>query len=116
GDRRLLVLSEKAILILTTPFRHYGNFPVVMEVLPRKPRADPKRAWDHIEDARLDVPTGSLAIDGPIGYRPETRALLSGERYSPHFSLPPGRYDLRVFYGAQETCDEDYYWIRLWPR
>lgn len=81
--------------------------PVSIEVWNEEPPLD-LDAWDHVVDASLDVPSGSLelhGVEGPAELEP--------------IALEPGTYRVRSSAAGLEGADEmtggDSYRVQLWP-
>jgi len=100
-DRGLAVSPPSMLGVGTS---RYDVVPVVVELAERAPPEDGEE-WDRIVEASLEVPSGRLAIDGCISYRPAT---------SPQIKLAPGTYRVRVYSAGLTTHDEDWYRVVLW--
>jgi hypothetical protein len=82
--------------------------PVTVEVHDTEPAFD-QSAWDHIAECSLELPSGRLQIHectgGSVG----------------RFSVSPGVYRVRAFFGKLGSLDEDqlegddHYSVVLWP-
>src|SRR5205823_4283540 len=82
---------------------------------------------DHVVEASLQVPTGRIAIDGCTNFRPERDPLRNPNRppqarVSPHVSVRPGAYRVRIYYGTSdlapvvdETPTSEHYLLVFWP-
>lgn len=100
---RKLAISPPGLIGVGTV--RYDTVPVVVEVHSTPPM-EKQGQWDHVVEASLELPSGRLVIDGCTSYRPET---------SPHIELSPGTYRVRICYAGQDTVDEDWYRVVLWP-
>jgi hypothetical protein len=94
-------------VVVVSPVRNM-TVPVEVEVHGSEPPfcAD---AWDHIAECSLDLPSGQLQIHECTG-----GAVAS-------FTVPPGTYRVRAFYGALGSVGadglegKDHYLVVLWP-
>jgi len=102
--RRKLAVAPPGLIGVGTA--RYDDVPVVVEVVSQPPVDEPQ-GWDQVVEASLELPSGKLAIDGCLSYEPTT---------SPHIELAPGTYRVRVYYAGQNTVDEDWYRVVLWPQ
>ncbi len=102
---RMLAVAPPGLLGVGTA--RYDRVPVVVDLQAAAPSDDDLDAWDHVVEASLEVPSGRVAIDGCLSYRPAE---------SPHIEVVPGTYRARVYYGGLDTFDEDRYRIVLWPQ
>jgi hypothetical protein len=119
-DRRLAVGDG----LLAVGTEVYGTVPVVVELFDQAPLED-LRAWDHVVEASLDVPSGLIAIDGCLNYMPKDVPHI-GYR-SPVLEVTPGIYRARVYYGnlgslrveetyyGEEEVSDEHYRLVLWP-
>ncbi|HEX8833211.1 MAG TPA: hypothetical protein VF719_03365 [Abditibacteriaceae bacterium] len=88
----------------------YGNVVVTVTIRDDEPD-DETESWDHVVDAGIEVPSGTLVVRG---------CTESGEDAEKIF-VAPGHYRLRVFYGNLEVDDrdaeegDDHYKVVLWP-
>ena len=84
--------------------------PVTVEVLPAPPQ-DAFDDWDHVAEASLDAPSGTVVIAGCTAYLPDALRI----------SVPAGSLRLRTYYGGLNTLSEDgldgddHYRVALWP-
>ena len=112
---------------------YYGDVPVTVEVRNNAPNDD-TTGWDRIIEASLAVPSGFIAIDGCLSYMPGGDYHKALERHpdahivrSPHLTVDPGTYRVRVYAGATGTerfvdtpegereVTDEHYRIVLWP-
>lgn len=118
---RRVQIAPDGLVILTNS---YDTVPIVIEVRETAPD-DEFTDWDHVVEASIEVPTGRIAIDGMVDFRPE-RSPDQGVNdpstyYSPHFSVAPGIYRVRIYggnLGRQPTPKNtlgEHYKIVLWP-
>lgn len=100
------------------------DIPIEVEIRKEAPRSDDFAVWSHVVEASIDLPTGRLAIDDCVDFRPESDPRLSSKTYrSPHITIPPGKYRVRVLYGGlneenmiKEFGEHDeHYRLILWP-
>ncbi|MGH8918619.1 MAG: hypothetical protein ACRD0H_09815 [Actinomycetes bacterium] len=84
--------------------------PVTIEVRDDEP-ADGRHEADHITEASLDVPSGTVVVLGGTDYRPD----------APRVTVVPRTYHVRVYYDGFDTIStdgldgEDHYLVVLWP-
>lgn len=84
--------------------------PVTVEVLPAPPR-DTLDAWDHVAEASIDAPSGTLVVAGCTDYLPDARRI----------NVPAGTLRVRAYYGGLNTLSEDglegddHYRVVVWP-
>ena len=84
------------------------TIPVTVEVHDTEPAFD-QSAWDHIAECSLELPSGRLQVHECTGGSVA------------RFSVPPGAYRLRAFFGKLGSLDEDqfegddHYSVVLWP-
>jgi len=89
--------------------RHY-SVPVKVRVLDSEPEENIDH-WDHVTEASLSVPSGTLVVSGPTEYRPD----------APRITVEPGDYRVRVYYANLESAaangidGDDYYEVAVWP-
>jgi hypothetical protein len=82
--------------------------PVTVEVHDAEPAFD-QGAWDHIAECSLDLPSGKLQVHECTGGSVA------------RFSVSPGVYRVRAFFGKLSSLDEDHfegddhYTVVLWP-
>jgi hypothetical protein len=127
---RKLAIDPPGFIGVATTYR--GNVPVEIEICADEPNDD-LTAWDRVLEASLSVPSGAIAIGGCMEYVPELvyrRAVAEGRTdqvvRSPHITVEPGTYRVRVYAGDTwteriietegeliETTDE-HYRIVLW--
>jgi len=94
-------------VVVIQPARNV-NVPVELEVQSAPP-TDDFADWDHVAEASLDLPNGELEVHERTGGSVE------------RFSLRPGTYRVRAYYGGLNTLSEDgldggdHYRIILWP-
>jgi hypothetical protein len=113
---------------------YYGKVSVTLDVWTERP-GDDLEGWDRVIEASLAVPSGFIAIDGCLAYVPEWfyRQMQSAHPGStdtvpsPHISVEPGTYRVRVHAGAtgtlrtlttptgEEEVTDEHYRIVLWP-
>jgi len=86
------------------------DVPVEVEVLDSQPD-DNFNAWNHVTEARLEVPSGRIIIAGCTDYFPDAARI----------TVQPGTYKARIYYGALDSVDEelgldgdDHYRVVLW--
>lgn len=112
-ERRLDVVPPSFLAVGTHRFDYV---PVVVEI-EQVPAQEDLGDWQHVVEASLSLPSGRLAIDACSSYLPERWPdRLEGSDASPHISLPPGTYRVRVCYAGLDTLDEDHYHVVLWPQ
>jgi hypothetical protein len=104
AQARKLAVSPPGMVAVSTA--RYDFVPVVVEVLAEPPPLD-LTGWDHVVEASLELPSGRLAIDGCLDYDPGR---------SDYLEVAPGTYRLRILYAGQQTVDEDWYQVVLWPQ
>lgn len=111
---RRLAISPPSLLGIAT--NREFDLPVIVKVHKMPPEdRDDLGTWDHIVEASLEVPSGRAAIDGCLSYRPEASPLCrADDPVSPHISVWPGTYRVRICTAALGT-EEDHYRITLWP-
>ena len=108
-DRMLAIAPGMGMLGIGTA-KNTGFVPVIMDVLEREPIND-FAEWDHVVEAGLDVPSGRIVIAGCTDYFPDAVRV----------DVPPGRYRVRISYGALDTVakngidGDDHYRLQLWP-
>ncbi len=101
--RRLKVAPN---IVVVCPIRN-TTVPVTVEIHDAEPSSDVEK-WDHIAECSLDLPSGKLQIHECTGGSVA------------RFTVPPGTYRVRVFYGALgQLCDDglegkDHYSVVLW--
>lgn len=61
-------------------------------------------AWEHQAEFNLSLPSGTAALCGCTDYVPEC----------PRITVAPGSYSGRAYF-AGSTCNEERYFIMLWP-
>ncbi len=94
-------------VVVVSPVRNM-TVPVTVEVHDREPGFD-AAAWDHIAECSLDIPSGKLQVHECTGGSVA------------RFTVSPGVYRVRGFYGALDSLDEsglegkDHYKVVLWP-
>ena len=103
-QRRLKVAPH---VVVVCPIRNM-TVPVEVQVHEAEPAYDASQ-WHHIAECSLDLPTGKLQIHectgGSVG----------------RFSVSPGTYRVRAFYGGLDTLrdddldGDDHYLVALWP-
>jgi hypothetical protein len=103
-QRRLKVAPH---VVVVCPIRNM-TVPVEVQVHDEEPAYDPNQ-WDHIAECSLDLLSGKLQVHectgGSVG----------------HFTVSPGTYRVRAFYGALDTLrnnaldGDDHYLVVLWP-
>lgn len=82
--------------------------PVVIEVYDSKPGND-FAEWDHVTEASLDVPSGTVDVEGCGAHNPM------------QFRVESGLYRVRMYQAGLGTLSEDglegddHYKIALWP-
>ena len=122
---RRLAIAPPSLIGVSTDL--YGTVPVMIEVRQTAP-GDDTAGWDHVVEASLELPSGRLAIDGCLDYRPEaSRYAMAEHETSPHISVSPGSYRVRVYYGNLDSIHEvttpdgvaevsdEHYRLVLWP-
>jgi uncharacterized protein YqjF (DUF2071 family) len=88
----------------------WGNVVVSIGVREEAPQDD-VASWDHVVDAAIEVPSGTLVVAGC------TEPRENAER----IQLAPGVYNLRAYYGNLDIDDtdsaegDDFYNVTLWP-
>ena len=104
GERRLKT-GPNGVAILTA---RNMTVPVTVEIVDAEPSLDIK-AWDHVVEASLHVPTGRLQLHECTG-----SAVAD-------FEIVPGWYRVRSCYGGLDSIDttglngNDHYHLVLWP-
>lgn len=84
------------------------DVPVTVEVRDDAP-SDDFENWDHVNEGSIEIPSGCLVIG--FWDDPDT---------TPHISLTPGWYRVRIYYGDLDKLSEDgldgddHYKIVLW--
>ncbi|MBW4715673.1 hypothetical protein [Saccharothrix obliqua] len=107
ASERYVGLSAGLIDVLT-PAEWNFHTPMRVETWSTEPPADTED-WDHVVDADLDIPHGTLMFEG------------SGGRPPIPCEVPPGRYRARIAgrgYDLAKARTEgmDAYRLQLWPR
>jgi hypothetical protein len=112
--RRLAICPPSLLGIATN---RYDYVRVTLEVSKGPPdRGEDLRVWDHVVEASLEVPSGRVAIDGCLSYQPESSPLRrADDTVSPHVSVWPGSYRVRIYSGGLGTDEEERYRIVMWP-
>lgn len=112
-DRRLAI-SPPSLLGVATNL--YDNVAVVVKVGETPSEFnDDIDAWDHVVEASLEIPSGSVAIDGCLAYRPvDLTESPAGDEVSPKFAVRPGAYRARV-YSRGLGSEAENYRIVMWP-
>ncbi|HZR41694.1 MAG TPA: hypothetical protein VFB12_16355 [Ktedonobacteraceae bacterium] len=86
--------------------------PVSVSILENAPEVEGLTGWDHVAEASIDVPSGTLIIAGPADYLPDATRI----------AVVPGAYRARICYGGLDTLREkdlrgdDHYHVLLWPQ
>src|SRR5262249_30898595 len=113
--RRRLAISPPSLLGIAT--NRYDDVSVTVEVRKSPPEPDEDLGpWDHVVEASLDIPSGRVAIVGCLSYRPESSPLRrADDTVSPHISVWPGSYRVRIYSGGLGTDEEERYRIVMWP-
>ena len=103
-QRRIKVAPH---IVVVCPVRNM-EVPVEIQVHDAEPPYDANR-WHHIAECSLDLPSGKLQVHectgGSVG----------------RFTVLPGTYRVRAFYGALDTLrdddldGDDHYLVVLWP-
>lgn len=110
GDRLVTDMIAMAVGTVGIGTARNMTVPVTVEVLPAPPR-DTLDGWDHVAEASLDAPSGTLVVAGCTDYLPE----------APRISVPAGSLRVRACYGGLDTLSEDgldgddNYRVVVWP-
>jgi hypothetical protein len=103
---RLLAIGDFIIGVQTV---RDMDVAVTVEIGEKEPDDD-LSAWDHVVQANLEVPSGTLVVSGP-----------TEDYYLAHrITVEPGKYAVRVFYGMLDEVDDegfegdDFYRVYLW--
>lgn len=105
---RLLVVGNRSLGIGT--YRD-ADVPFAVEVYDARPPAVTPGTWDRVNEASIEVPSGTVVLWGCGEYWPT----------SPRISVKPGWYRARICYGGKNTLSEDeldgddHYEVSLWP-
>lgn len=84
--------------------------PVIAEVMKNDPQDDYTN-WDHVNEASITTPSGTLVIAGCTDYLPKAKRIY----------VAPGNYRARIYYGELDKLwnndldGDDHYRIVLWP-
>jgi hypothetical protein len=90
----------------------YSEIPIEVEVMAEPPTVDDFSKWDRVVEGSLTLKSGHLALVGcPDGPEYGTFGKID---------LAPGSYAVRVYYGGQDTVQEngdtlDFYKLEIWP-
>jgi hypothetical protein len=99
-------------LIAVGTGRYGGDIPVAIEIHESQPQHESWEMWDHVVECSIEVHSGQLTFTNPESF---------GAEDVPTFSIAPGTYRARVYYGNLDSVSEnndmegdDHYRMVLW--
>lgn len=107
-NRDSFIGSEEAEVRVFTGIA-MGQMEIPVITFDTKPPAHEPTGWDEVEEATLQVPSGKLAVKGPMD---------AGQTYD----VPPGELRVRIYAAARDSAwdlvrdfPEERYLIHVWP-
>jgi len=75
-----------------------GDIPVVVEIHESQPQDEALEIWNHVVECSIEVHSGQLTLTNPESF---------GAEDVPTFSIAPGTYRARVYYGNLDSVSEN---------